>query len=165
MTSAPRPQPPKAIDAGVRTTPAGRSERAERAGRRLVLPFAAAVLLLLTACDGPLVMHQRSGTEATPAALAHAWSTPATQPDWVPSDSRHLRFMAKTLGPADETPAVVRVDTASALPASCAASSLDTSPALAPGWAPGMVATHVTRCGNWAVVPVPGGWFGWTPAG
>lgn len=124
----------------------------------------AVVTLALTGCSMPdLTPDRTGGTVHTVRALELGWRTPASQPEWVPGDSTAIRYTAATNGPADETPASVRVTTASALPPTCTTAARASSAALVTGWAPGTVPDRVRRCGNWAVVQVPGGWYGWTP--
>ncbi|WP_375387636.1 hypothetical protein [uncultured Amnibacterium sp.] len=128
------------------------------------LALAAVLPLVLTGCsvaDG--LQHQTSGTAATPAALEQAWRTPASQPDWVPADSTDIRYIAATGGSADRSPASVRVTTASALPQGCTEIDRRSLDSFGESWAPKTFPDRVERCGNWAVMPVDGGWFGWTP--
>jgi hypothetical protein len=124
----------------------------------------AALPLLLSGCSvADALHHQTSGTAATPAALAQAWRTPASQPDWVPADSADIRYIAATGGSADESPASVRVTTSSALPAGCTPIARRSLDSFGESWAPAKFPDTVERCGNWAVMKVRGGWFGWTP--
>lgn len=120
--------------------------------------------LLLAGCSvGDALQRQTTGTAATPAALEQAWRTPASQPDWLPADSTDIRYIAATGGSADETPASVRVTTASALPEACTAIDRRSLDSFGENWAPKKFPDTVERCGNWAVMQVKGGWFGWTP--
>jgi hypothetical protein len=128
------------------------------------LVVAALVTLALAGCSMPSLGGARtSGTAHSVRALELGWRTAASQPEWVPADATDIRFSATTSGPADETPAVVRVTTASPLPRTCAASARASSVTLHERWAPTTVPDRVERCGNWAVVQVEGGWYGWTP--
>ncbi len=128
------------------------------------LVVAALVTLALAGCTMPNLSSDRtSGTARTVRALELGWRTAASQPEWVPADSTGIRYAATTSGPADETPAVVRVTTASPLPRSCRAEARASVVALRERWAPASVPDRVERCGNWAVVQVQGGWYGWTP--
>jgi hypothetical protein len=134
--------------------------------RRLLpaLVVAALVPIALTGCSiSDALQKQTSGTAATPAALEQAWRTPASQPDWVPADSTGIRFIAATGGSADRSPASVRVTTASALPKDCTAITRYSLESFGQDWAPKSFPDRVERCGNWAVMPVKGGYFGWTP--
>jgi hypothetical protein len=128
------------------------------------LALAALVPLVLTGCSVGDALHGRtSGTVASPAALAHAWRTPASEPDWVPADATGIRFVAATGGSADASPASVRVVTASALPDSCTTIPRRSLDSFGEDWAPSSFPDTVSRCGNWAVMRVDDGWFGWTP--
>lgn len=126
--------------------------------------LAALIPLALSGCAVTDALHrQTSGTAATPAALAHAWRTPASEPDWLPADSTDIRFIAATGGGADRSPASVRVTTSSPLPDGCTEIPRRSLEAFGEDWAPEKFPDTVQRCGNWAVMPVAGGWFGWTP--
>ena len=126
--------------------------------------LAAALPLALTGCSvGDALHHQTSGTAATPAALSQAWRTPASEPDWLPADSTDIRYIAATGGSADQSPASVRVTTASALPDGCTEIQRLSLESFGEDWAPAKFPDTVKRCGNWAVMKVKGGWFGWTP--
>jgi hypothetical protein len=128
------------------------------------LAVAALIPIALTGCGITDALQKRtSGTVATPAALEHAWRTPASQPDWVPADATDIRYIAATVGAADASPAAVRVDTTSALPDTCTEIERRSLDAFGEDWAPGSFPDRVERCGNWAVMKVDGGWFGWTP--
>jgi len=112
----------------------------------------------------PNLTHARTtGTAESVRALELGWRTAASQPEWVPADATGIRFAATTSGPADETPAEVLVTTASPLPRTCTTAARTSSARLGEHWAPATVPDRVERCGNWAVVPVQGGWYGWTP--
>jgi hypothetical protein len=128
------------------------------------LVVAALVTLALAGCSmpGPIVART-SGTVQSVRALELGWRTAASQPEWVPADATGIRFAAITSGPADETPAVVRVATTGPLPRTCTTEARASSVALDERWAPGKVPERVERCGNWAVVRVAGGYYGWTP--
>jgi hypothetical protein len=128
------------------------------------LAVAALIPLALAGCSSSDALHKRtSGTAATPAALEQAWRTPASTPDWVPEDATAIRFVAATAGSADQSPASVRVTTASALPATCAEIERRSLDSFGESWAPASFPDRVQRCGNWAVMKVQDGWFGWTP--
>jgi hypothetical protein len=128
------------------------------------LAVAALVPIALSGCGVADSLHkQTSGTAATPAALQQAWRTPASRPDWVPADSTAIHYIAGTAGSADATPASVRVATASPLPAGCTRISRRSLDSFGEDWAPSSFPDTVARCGNWAVMAVEDGWFGWTP--
>jgi hypothetical protein len=55
------------------------------------------------------------------------------------------------------------VRTSAALPKSCTEIERRSMDPFSASWAPKTVPDRVERCGNWAVVPVPGGYYGWTP--
>ncbi len=126
--------------------------------------LAAALPLALSGCDSlDLLQHQVSGTAASTRALELAWRTPASEPEWIPADATRIRYVAATGGAADASPATVRADTSSGLPASCAVIERRSLDSFGPTWAPRAFPDRVERCGNWAVMWVDGGWFGWTP--
>jgi hypothetical protein len=128
------------------------------------LAVAALVPALLTGCSLSDALHkQTSGTAATPEALGLAWRTPASQPDWIPADSTGIHYIAATGGAADASPAAVRVRTSADLPSTCTAIPRRSIDSFGEDWAPKSFPTTIERCGNWAVMKVPGGWFGWTP--
>lgn len=133
---------------------------------RLLPALAIAALLpaALTGCGVSDALHQQTtGTASTTAELDHGWRTPASQPDWVPADATGIHYVAATGGAADRSPASVRVTTSSPLPAGCSWITRRSLDAFAESWAPKRFPDQVARCGNWAVMQVPGGWFGWTP--
>lgn len=134
-------------------------------GRLLpALALAVALPMVLGGCAvGDALQHRTSGRVDTTEALEHAWRSPASQPDRVPKDATGIRFVAETRGGADRAAAAVRVATATALPASCAGVERRSRHAVEMAWAPSALPDTVQRCGNWAVVRVDGGWFGWTP--
>lgn len=128
------------------------------------LALVALLPLVLTGCSVEDALHeQTSGTADSPAALEQAWRTPASQPDWVPADATGIRFVAATGGGADVSPASVRVVTTSGLPRSCTTIPRRSLDSFGEDWAPSSFPDTVSRCGNWAVMKVDGGWFGWTP--
>lgn len=128
------------------------------------LVVAALVTLALAGCSMPSPAHARtSGTAHSVRALELGWRTAASQPEWVPADATDIRYTATTSGPADETPASVRASSTSPLPRTCTTEARASSAGLVAHWAPSVVPDRVERCGNWAVVPVPGGYYGWTP--
>ena len=134
--------------------------------RRIAPAIGLVVLLplLLTGCGVQDLLQKRtSGTADSRDALGHAWRTPASQPDWVPADAKRIRYVAATDGSADATPASVRVTMRSALPEGCTTVPRHSLDAFGEDWAPSTVPEVIERCGNWAVVRVDGGWFGWTP--
>lgn len=131
-------------------------------------PLVAAALLLplaLTGCSGPsaLVVHQRQGVAADPKALERAWSTPATQPGWLPADATRIRWIASTRGGADRAPAALEARSAADLPASCTPLEQPGGPAITASWTPSAPVAGVRRCGNWAVAAIDGGYSAWTP--
>lgn len=127
--------------------------------------LAVALPLSLTGCTDLIgsLQRQTEGTAKDPRALELAWRTPASEPSWIPADARRIRWVAATSGPADATPATVRVDTGTALPADCTEIERRSLDSFGPEWAPGAFPDRVERCGDWAVMKVDGGWFGWTP--
>ena len=138
--------------------------------RTALLPAAALALLLpltLTGCSNPIDTLQKriSGTADSRDALLDAWSTPASAPDWVPSDATDVHYVAGTAGSADATPGTVRVTSRGALPTSCTPVERRSLDSFGEDWAVPVkdLPTRVQRCGNWAVVPAGRGWFGWTP--
>ena len=134
--------------------------------RRLLPALVVAVMvpLGLTGCTiGDALQKQTTGTAASPAALELAWHSPASEPDWVPADSTGIRFIAATGGAADRSPASVRVRSTAALPATCTEIARRSLDSFGQRWAPRSFPDTVDACGNWAVMKVAGGWFGWTP--
>ena len=128
------------------------------------LTVAALVPLLLSGCGiSDALQKQTTGTASTPRALEMAWHTPASEPDWVPADSTGIHYIAATGGSADASPASVRVTSASALPKDCTEITRRSLDSFGESWAPSKFPDRVERCGNWAVMKVDGGWFGWTP--
>lgn len=129
-----------------------------------VIVLIAALPLALTGCSmGDALNHQTSGTAATTTALEQAWQTPASQPEWIPADAKDIRYIAGTGGSADQSPATVRVTTASGLPDTCTEIERRSLDSFGEPWAPTTFPDRVERCGNWAVMKVDDGWFGWTP--
>lgn len=135
--------------------------------RRAVLTAGAAAVLLplvLTGCSGAAgwLPRERHGVASSRAALELAWSTPASQPAWLPEDATRIRWIASTRGGADRAPAALLADTGAALPRSCRPAERHGRAAIAASWAPSAV-QEVRRCGNWAVAAVDGGYYAWTP--
>lgn len=125
---------------------------------------AVAVLALVGCAASPLVAHRRGGVAADRAALLQAWSTPATQPGWLPADATRIRWVAATRGGADRAPAAIEARSDARLPAACTPAGSVAGVAITASWSPDRAPVDVRRCGNWAVAAVPGGWYGWTPA-
>lgn len=132
----------------------------------LLAAGAAAVLLplVLTGCSGTAgwLPRERHGVAESPRRLALAWSTPATQPAWLPQDATRIRWIAATRGGADRAPAALLADSAEPLPATCRPARHHEDAAIAASWTP-RHATRVLRCGGWAVTAVDGGYYAWTP--
>lgn len=130
-----------------------------------LVAIGAALLLGLTGCSGVLdgLQKQTSGVADSPKALSLAWRTPASTPSWIPADATRIDYVAATTGPADAAPASVRASTASALPEGCTEIERRSLDSFGADWAPTEFPDRVQRCGNWAVMKVDGGWFGWTP--
>lgn len=123
-----------------------------------------ALPLTLTGCGvADALHHQATGDVKTVAELHDAWRTPASEPTWIPSDATRIRYVAGTAGAQDADPATVRVDTRSALPADCTEVPRRSLDSFGPEWAPAKFPDRVDVCGNWAVMPVHGGYFAWTP--
>ena len=134
--------------------------------RSLLTAGAAAVLLplVLTGCSGTAgwLPRERHGVAATPAALELAWSTPASQPSWLPGDATRIRWVAATRGGADRAPAALLADSDAPLPRSCRPTEHHERAAITAAWTP-RSADRVLRCGGWAVTAVDGGYYAWTP--
>ena len=119
--------------------------------------------LSLTGCSGvtDALSNQAQGTYATVADAEEGWATEAPFPAWLPADSRNIRTVVST----NAALADLRVDTAGALPDRCTEVDRLTYSTYKAEWAPKTVLPdRVQQCGDWAVIPVPGGWYGWTPA-
>ena len=134
------------------------------ARRELAVAAAALLPLVVTGCSGTTgwLPRERHGVAASPAALAHAWSTPASQPSWLPADATRIRWAAATVGGADRAPAALLADSAAGLPRSCRPLEHPEPAAITASWTPHRTAA-VLRCGGWAVTAVDGGYYGWTP--
>lgn len=130
-----------------------------------VLALAAATAVALTGCTGMSFAGERRGTAASADALALAWSTPASQPQWLPADATRIRSAITTMRGADASPAALRAAPSTALPKSCrTATAADAAPGIDASWTPRLTGAVVQRCGNWLVTRVDDGYYGWTPA-
>lgn len=77
--------------------------------------------------------------------------------DWVPADATNVRVHSTVNGMT----AVVRVTSHSAL-TGCTATARASLWSFAPSWVPSTAPDTVFACGAWSVIPVDGGYFGWT---
>ncbi len=123
-----------------------------------------ALPLTLTGCGVVDALHKQStGDVASVTQLHRAWTNPAAEPNWIPTNATRIRFIAGTAGAKGTDPATVRVDTSSALPADCTEVPRRSLDSFGPDWAPAEFPDTIDVCGDWAVMPVDGGYFAWTP--
>jgi hypothetical protein len=120
---------------------------------------ALAVLILapaLVGCTaiGNLLHHETDETFTSTAELGN-WIGDA---DWVPADATEIRVHSSTNGMVS----VVRATTPSEL-TGCTEVERQSLWAFSPGWEPTDLPAKAWACGDWDVVPVDGGWFGWNP--
>ncbi len=127
--------------------------------------FALAVVVpatvLLSGCSivDEVLYHERSVEFATAAELTTGWAGSAP---WVPDDATDIRLREKTEGDVATiilTSAETELD-----PAVCVGVERRSAPVFAVEEAPDVFKLdEVQACGDWAVMPAAGGWFGWTP--
>jgi hypothetical protein len=95
--------------------------------------------------------------ELTFDAYADAAATWSSMPAWIPMDATAIRLRETTNAPI----AVVAVTSATD-PADCVSADRRYIPGIGADWEPTDYPHTVLRCGDWEVMPVDGGWFGWT---
>lgn len=79
-------------------------------------------------------------------------------PSWIPADFSRVRSRALTDGSA----AIVEVLTESEIVSTgCTETARTVSPDLGGVWEPTELPDEVMRCGEYEIIPVEGGWFGW----
>ena len=78
-------------------------------------------------------------------------------PSWIPTDATAIRLRETTNAPI----AVVKL-TSSTDPVGCEPADRKYVPGIGGGWLPTDYPHSVLRCGDWEVMPIEGGWFGWT---
>lgn len=129
----------------------------------VLLPLTLAVVLSTTGCSQVANALHRTHEEsfADRAAAEDGWQGVAA-PEWLPADATDIRSLATN----DETNAVILVRSPSALPSGCTEAERRRIPFDAPAWAPQLdrFPDRVMRCGDYEVMQVDGGWFGWFSA-
>lgn len=127
--------------------------------------FGAGILLVgtLAGCTqiGDALSRQHREDFATYDEAREGW-VGVDLPAWIPRDATDLRNLAT----ADETVAVVRVDSGSDLRGDCTTTERRGIPALTAdwtdlGWDTNGFPAEVWSCGDYEVVPAPDGWLGW----
>jgi len=127
--------------------------------------FGAGLLLVVglagCAAIGDVFSKQHREEFASYDAAAEGWVGVGI-PEWIPADATDLRNLATT----DETVAVVRVVSDSALAGDCAPGDRRGIPSLAVewadlGWAENGFPDRVQLCGDYEVTPTEDGWLGW----
>ena len=78
-------------------------------------------------------------------------------PSWIPDDFTRVRSRAMTDGSA----AMVEVTTATPPVGDCTEAPRIGEPTLSGVWQPEEFPDEITRCGEYEIMPVEGGWFGW----
>lgn len=132
--------------------------------RRLARVAATAALLPLalgaTGCSylTNALHHETDRTFSTAASMEGEWMGDAP---WIPADATDIHLHSSTSGLV----AQIRVVTDSDLdPALCAQTERLSLWAFPGDWTPqGALPEKVFACGDWDVVPMKDGWFGWTP--
>lgn len=117
--------------------------------------------LLLSGCSlvDEVLHHERSVEFATAADLTTEWSGSAP---WVPDDATDIRIREKTEG---DVVTILLTSVADLDTSLCAEVERRSAPVFAVEGAPDVFKLdEVWACGDWAVVPADGGWFGWTPS-
>ncbi|MGV8858712.1 hypothetical protein [Rhodoglobus sp.] len=123
---------------------------------------AAALAILLVSLAGCSAisdtLHNESTSEfASASDLVKDWDTKAL---WVPENAQEIRIRESTPGDA----AILRATTDSKLdPQLCVEVERQSAATFDADWAPDSYVDKVFACGDWAVIPADGGWFGWTP--
>ena len=88
------------------------------------------------------------------AAAAESWTA---IPSWIPTDAAAIRLRETTNAPV----AVVQLLSATD-PVDCAPADRKYIPGIGGDWVPTDYPHEVLRCGDWEVMSINGGWFGWT---
>jgi len=78
-------------------------------------------------------------------------------PSWIPEDFTRVRSRAMTDGSA----AMVEVTTTTPPVGDCTEAPRIGEPTLSGVWQPEELPDEITRCGEYEIMPVEGGWFGW----
>lgn len=78
-------------------------------------------------------------------------------PSWIPTDVTRVRSRAMTDGSA----AIVEVITATPPVGDCTEAARVDEPTLSGVWQPEEFPDQIIRCGEYEIMPVEGGWFGW----
>jgi hypothetical protein len=134
-----------------------------RARLLVLLPAVVLATTTLTGCSQVSNALHKVHEESfdTRAAAKEGW-VGVTAPRWIPADATGIKNLATT----NESNAVVRVTSPSDLPDTCAEADRVAIPFESPEWAPTFerFPDRVERCGDYEVVPVEGGWFGWFSA-
>lgn len=129
----------------------------------ILFPVAAGLVLSMTGCGAISNAVHKTHDErfADVAAAEQGWKG-VSAPAWLPADATDIRNLATT----DESHSVVLVRSSSALPSSCQEADRRAVPFDTTSWTPKLdrFPDRVERCGDYEVMPVDGGWFGWFSA-
>jgi hypothetical protein len=106
------------------------------------------------------LQNERSSQFESTTDLEERWDKTAP---WLPADATDIRTHESTKG----DPAILSATTDAALDSSlCAETPRQSSPMFAQPWSPADKDVFVDAafaCGDWTVIAIPGGWYGWTP--
>ncbi|HEY8590539.1 MAG TPA: hypothetical protein VIL55_13430 [Naasia sp.] len=117
-----------------------------------------AALFLLTGCAQLTNLAEKRHEEHfdTYAEASTGW-VGVDIPAWIPADSVDIRSVAST----DETVAVIRATSPSALPDDCVTVNRTGIPVLDADWSVEKWPDEVALCGDYEVMAVEDGWLGW----
>jgi len=116
--------------------------------------LAASALLAGCASLQDAATHRHDLTFDTYTIASQKWES---IPSWIPTDATAIRLRETTNAPV----AVVQVNTTGE-PAGCEPADRKYLPGIGGGWLPTDYPHAILRCGDWEVMPVTSGWFGWT---
>jgi len=106
------------------------------------------------------LQNERSSEFQSTTDLQERWDKTAP---WLPADATQIRTHESTEG----DPAILSATTDAELDSSqCAETPRQSAPAFAQPWSPkdkDVFVDAAFACGDWTVIAIPGGWYGWTP--
>jgi hypothetical protein len=121
-----------------------------------IVALGLAASVSLTGCSGlkDALSNRHELTYDDYASASAGW---AAIPSWIPTDAAAIRLRETTNAPV----AVVQLLTDSEA-VDCATANRRYIPGIGGDWIPTDYPHSVLRCGDWEVMSINGGWFGWT---
>ena len=117
--------------------------------------------LALTGCSATSIKdaftNRHEETFATYDEASDGWAADEI-PTWIPTDGTEIRSRAT----GDLTARVAQVMTESDPAATnCGTTARTELPGIGADWQPEEYPDDIIRCGDWEIMPIEGGWFGW----